>query len=118
MTHKPLTQDDLTQFSGTENHYRHLCGLLYSDGAKYFAECAGGGAYWFLDIVATEYLPLQRREEFMVVKLIVTGTKAKIVVDDGNGNVLKTKDIDFTDCPAGEWKFYLSGGVLFLPSEY
>ena len=37
---------------------------------------------------------------------------------DGNGNDLFTKSIDYTDCPEGEWKFFFTGNVLMLPSEY
>jgi hypothetical protein len=43
------TQIDLSQFTGTENYYRHPFGkALFTDGVKYFAETAG--AYWFIDI--------------------------------------------------------------------
>lgn len=126
-----LSKSDLAQFTGTENHYRHGLNrtVLYTDGVKFFAERAGGGAYWFLDILATELNDIRKTEGFLSIKLDVKGTlsanvhTAQVIVDDGNGNVLHTKDIAFTDCPVGEWKFYMAdagGGlsVIMLPSEY
>lgn len=108
----------LAQCTGSEHWYRHpfVRACLYTDGAKLFAEMAG--AYWFLDIVATEILPFQRKEEFIVVTLAVTGSIARITADDGNGNVLWSRGIAFTDCPEGEWKFYLANNTFHLPSEY
>ena len=75
----------LAQCTGSEHWYRHLLvrAFIYTDGAETFAEMAG--AYWFLDIVATEVLPFQKREEFIVVTLAVRGSKPRITADDGNG---------------------------------
>lgn len=108
----------LAQCTGSEHWYRHLLvrTFIYTDGAETFAEMAG--AYWFLDIVATEVLPFQKKEEFIVVTLAVTGSKARITADDGNGRVFWTRDIEFTDCPEGEWKFYLVNNTFHVPSEY
>lgn len=111
-------REALAQCTGSEHWYRHPLAraCLYTDGAKLFAEMAG--AYWFLDIVATEVLTFQKKEEFIVVTLAVTGSKAVITADDGNGNVFWTRDIEFTDCPEGEWKFFLQNSTFFVPSEY
>lgn len=108
----------LAQCTGSEHWYRHplVRPFIYTDGPKLFADMAG--AYWFLDIVATEVLPFQKKEEFIVVTLTVTGSKARISTDDGNGQVFWTRDIDFTDCPEGEWKFYLVNNTFHVPSEY
>jgi hypothetical protein len=112
---------NLSYFIGTEQWYHHPLRreMLYTDGVKFFAEHAGGGAYWFLDIVATEIFPLLAKEPFMLVELQVEDSNVcRIVVSDGDGNEVYTKDIDYTDCPAGLWKFYLTDNVLLLPSEY
>ena len=47
MTHA-LNQNDLAQFYGSENWYRHCLvrSVLFTDGAKYVADA--GGAYWLL----------------------------------------------------------------------
>ena len=111
---------DLQMFMGTEQWFRHplSSNFKYTDGVKFFAEHCGGGAYWFLDILATELADLQEKEEFMSITLDVVDSSAKITADDGNGNVLWTRNIDFTDAEKGTWKFYLTNNGLLLPSEY
>lgn len=111
----------LCQFSGTENWYRHWLAkaMLYTDGVKSFAEHGGqGGAYWFLDVVATECFPLLRKEGFLHIVLSVQGGQATAKADDGNGRPLWTKAIAFTDMQEGDWRFYLTDNVLLLPGEY
>ena len=108
----------LAQFTGTENWYRHgiVRGILYTDGVKYFADTAG--AWWFVDDCIIEYAPLMKQHGFLTITLDVADSQAKITVDDGNDNVLATKAIPYTDCPAGSYKFYFTNDVLLLPSEY
>ena len=122
---KRLTGEELAshlcQFSGTENWHRHWLArdMLYTDGVKSFAEHGGQhGAYWFLDVVATELFPLLREEGFLHIVLSVHGRKATVKADDGNGRVLKEKHIEYTDLQAGDWAFYLTDNVLLLPGEY
>lgn len=111
-------QRHLRQFTGSEYWFRHGLNrdVTYTDGVAFFAENAG--AYWFLDIVVTELYPLLLAEDFLIVVLHVEGSKAKITADDGNGNVLWSRSIDWTSCPEGEWKFFFTNNVLLLPSEY
>ncbi len=121
-----MTPEDLQQFTGTSQWYRNplFRRMTYTDGVKYFAEQAG--AYWFLDIVGTEFAPNITQEApkwdyFAVITMTVKDSKAVITVDDGNmpdGIVFTTKHIEFTDCPEGVWKFYYTDDVLLLPSEY
>jgi hypothetical protein len=95
--------------------------MRYTDGVQAFAQNAGGGAYWFLDIVGTEYHPKQDKEDpFMCITLHVSPVKSAIIsADDGNGNErVPPKIIEFTDCPAGIWKFFLEGDTLILPGEH
>ena len=118
---KDITQDlasNLHQFTGTENWYMHPFNrnMTYTDGVKYFAEVAG--AYWFIDIVATEVFPLQKLEPFITLTLTVNDNKAVIEATDGNEHKLWHKPIPFTDCPSGEWKFYFIDHILLLHSEY
>lgn len=117
-------RNKLRNFTGTETWWCHGLNhnMLYTDGVKFFAENASGGAYWFLDIVATEIWPLQKREEFINIALTVKDSKAVIEADDGDKGsgrvVLFRREIDFTDCPEGEWRFWLTNNVMLLPSEY
>lgn len=110
----------LAHFTGTEQWYRHPfnSNFLYTDGVKFFSEHAGGGAYWFLDIVATEIFALQKDNPFMSITLKAQDGKGEITVGDGDLTEVFNKPIEFTDCPDGEWKFFLIDGVLLLPSEY
>jgi len=89
--------------------------LVHTDGVQYFADEAG--AYWFLDIIATEYYPLQKEDPFLSIYLMVRNGKARITCQDGDLKVLRHRDIS-TDCPDGEYSFYLVDNVLMLTSEY
>jgi len=116
-------RSSLAHHTGSSSLYRH--GLnkscMYTEGVQDFAESAGNGAYWLLDILVTEPLILSamRRENFVVVMLTVTGTAAHLTVRrDTHDPILFQRAIDFTDCPEGEWKFYFTDNVLMLPSEY
>lgn len=108
----------LAQCTGTEHWYRHplVRSFLYTDGVRIF--CTMAEAYWFLDIVATEVLPIQTHQPFIAVTLAVKGDTAVITAEDGNYNHLWKRDIAFTDCPEGDWKFYLIDNVLLATSEY
>jgi hypothetical protein len=111
----------LANYTGSETWWRHPFGrgCTYTDGAKAFAENAGNGAYWFLDIVFTEYVELMREQGFITVTLCVHDNgKAVVKVTDGNQTTLEFKHIDWTDCPKGDWKFFFVDDVLLIPSEY
>ena len=113
--------DGLEGFYGTQEWYRHglVKRLLYTEGVRFFAEQGGqAGAYWFVDVVATEFLPLLRQEPFLSIKLSVADRQAVIRVGDGNGRLLKEKTIEYTDMQSGDWPFYLTDDVLMLPGEY
>ena len=111
-----LMPNDLRQFTGTENWYKHWMGkILYTDGVKHFAEVAG--AYWFIDVVGSVWDVISV-EDFISIKMTVKDNKANVVMDDGNGNVIYEQEIEYTDCPEGVWQFYLEGHVLLVPSEH
>jgi hypothetical protein len=116
-----LSEVQLRQFTGSENWYRHGINrsVLFTDGAKYVAD--QGGAYWLLDIIAIAQQHDKRisDEEFQVWKLLVRADRsATVLCDDGNGNVVYTQEIPFTDFPLDEVKLYFANNVIHLPSEY
>ena len=119
-TKKPLDESELANFTGSENWYRHWLGkVLFTDGAKHVADQAG--AYWLIDEIAiNQTRPKVRAEEFQVwtLKVDLEKHKAALTCDDGNGNVVFTKKIEFTDFPLREVKFYCTDGTILLPSEY
>ena len=118
---KTLSAADLAQFTGTEQWYRHSINrsILYSEGAQHVAE--HGGAYWLLDEIAL-IQPYDRNvaaEEFQVWTLTVRPDKtATLACDDGNGNVVFSKEIPYTDFPLDTIKLYFANNVIHLPSEY
>jgi hypothetical protein len=118
-----ITQSDLEQFIGTENWYRHglVRNVTFTDGVKFLAENAG--AFWLVDEVAfAQHNKKVRGEEFQVWTLTrdvgELKSGATLTCDDGNGNVVFTKRIPFTDFPLAEIKLYFEGGVILLPSEH
>lgn len=117
---RKLDANMLAQFTGSEVLYRHslLPRVKYTEGVKYVAE--EEGAYWLIDEVAfaQRYEAAVAEEEFQVWSLSVAGNTARLDCDDGNGNVLFQKTMDFTDFPEPGIKFYYAVGVLLLPSEY
>mgnify|MGYP000863103850 CR=1 FL=1 len=123
MTHgnKCLTANALRTFTGTEHWYRHplVRNVLYTDGARYVAE--QGGAYWLLDAIAfaQKAVVAVAAEEFQLWKLTVqTDRSARLICEDGNGGVVFSKAIDYTDFPLPEIDLYFTNGVILLPSEY
>lgn len=120
MTQKTLTKNDLLQFTGSENWYRHslVKKVLYTDGAKYIAETAG--AYWLLDEIALNQIePKVAAEEFQLWRLKVNFNQtATLTCDDGNGQIVFTKAIEYTDFPLEEIALYFIDNVILLTSEY
>lgn len=120
-----ITKEELKKaldenFWGTTQWHRvpHAPFLL-TDGVKFFvdnAEC-----YWFLHTL-TGMLKKVGPDWFYSIELFVQNSCAVITIDDGNGKVLATHSIDFTDCPEGSWKFFLESdgeeSVLLLPTEH
>lgn len=114
-------QAELAQFTGTEAYHLlspfHRNKLVATDGVKFLADVTG--CYWLMDIIVFEFVPELRGEEFVLFTLTVDDkSRAVLVADDGNGNVLKKRKIDYTDFPLREVKLYLCDGVIMLVSEY
>lgn len=114
---------DLGQFTGSENLFAHPINprFCYTDGIRYVAQTAG--AYWLLDVLATE-LHLNDSDYFGVVLLVVKDGQASLeVMDDLPPNRwMLRKNIRHTDFPEGVWKFYAVWDgeriTLMVPSEY
>lgn len=110
----------LAQFTGTERYYRLTPSAVLTDGTKYLSETAG--AFWLMDAIAS-YLPqFTGREDFIVARLVRTGTQAELTLDDGNGRVLDRQHIAYTDFPMQSIQLYACWTpdywVLMLCSEY
>ena len=112
---------DLHHFTGSENWYRHALNrsVLYTDGAKHVADTAG--AYWLLDEIALaqRFEPKVKAEAFQLLKLAVAmDNTALLTCDDGDGRIVLSKAIPFTDSPAPGIEFYCCNSTIHLPSEY
>ena len=110
-------ENDLQQFTGTEQYHKHWLGQVYTDGVQYMA--ARCGAFWLLDVVFSYH----RKEPFQVWELKITengnGRQGVVtMVEDKNCPVLVRQEIPFTDFPLPSMKMWLIDGVLILPSEY
>ena len=116
--------DELRNFYGTEHYYRHMPGLVITDGVKFLADNAG--CYWLLDMVWS-YLPVLRksRDTFFVVRYAGTPGESGLffITDDIPANQTYAQQaIEYTDFPLDEIVLYLSATeeefVLMLRSEY
>ena len=119
-------QLDLDQFTGTENYHTHsIAGfgkISLTDGANYLK--SAGKCHWLFDIISS-LLPEIKGEEFWSVRLKKTGSAAVFTVDDGNGKILYTQNIEYTDFPldavhlfVSDLREYGNPVVVMLPSEY
>jgi hypothetical protein len=120
-TTEKMTAGELQQFTGSEQWYRHgiVRDVLFTDGAKYVAD--QGGAYWLLDEIALAQRGDRRvaGEEFQLWKLTVNSDHtATLTCEDGNGNAVYSKAIEYTDFPLPEVELYFTSNTILLPSEY
>jgi hypothetical protein len=140
-------QAGLDQFSGSLTMTRHWTGRLYfTEGVKFLAENAGGGAYWLIDLIAS-YIPKCQKDEmlrdFQVWRLVkhdpplvrqgvVDGEAgphkymATAYCDRDTDDTAFHQHIPCTDFPLPEVKLYCELGsvdgvnpayVLMLPNE-
>jgi len=116
---KTLNKDELKNFTGSEHWYRINKTILCTDGAKYVAET--GGAYWLLGEIALSQAFEKKvaAEEFQVWVLKVNPDQsATLKCEDGNGHIVFSKKIPWTDFPLPEITLWYSNNVIYLPSEH
>ena len=117
-----LSPEVLRQFTGSEHWYRGCINrrVLFTDGAKHVAD--NGGAYWLLDEIALAQLHVKAvaAEGFQVwtLKADIVRHTGTLTCEDGNGNNVFTKAIEFTDFPIPEITLWFADNTIFLPSEY
>ena len=111
----------MSQFYGSELWYRHglVPCIVFTDGAKYVADAAG--AYWLLDEIALaqRFVREVAAEEFQVWKLTVKpDNTATLSCEDGNDNVVFSKEIKFTDFPPEGITLWFENNTIYLSSEH
>jgi hypothetical protein len=119
-----LTQNDLTQFSGSECLYKmsEISILRYTEGVRYLAQ--NGGAYWLLDAIEIyQHDKLiknnQRLQDFQLWQLQLDGKGGcwLICSEDSNVKPIIRQYIPYTDFPFSI-KLYVECGCLLLPNEH
>jgi hypothetical protein len=110
--------DQLRDFTGTTQWFRHFTGYTYTEGVKAMAEQFS--AYWFIDLVMSHQTNSKvRAQEFQTWELKrIGGDRFLAAATDGNDNIIAKQDIPFSDFAADTLKLYFTDGVLLLPSEY
>jgi hypothetical protein len=117
---------ELGYFTGTENYYKYplLPRFTYTDGVQYVAQKAN--AYWLLDVIfshvmsvyASKAIPNDQKRLLCCKLAVGQNNHAVFQIDDGNGNILATQEIEYTDFPAQLVTIWVQNGVAMLPSEY
>lgn len=120
MTHKTLNEADLAMFTGSETFYRHPINrkVVFTEGAHHVAEA--GGAFWLLDEIALvqPYEAAVAAQPFQTWTLTVRADRtAALVCEDGNYNVIYTKELSFTDFPLETITLWFENDTIYLPSE-
>jgi len=113
-------QNNLSQFTGSENYYRVMPRLVITDGVQYLANQAN--MYWLVSAIYSHLITQPICSEFVVARLTVSEKTADLVLDDGNDQIIARQAIEYTDFPLGEISIYCSyqekTWVFLLPSEY
>ena len=114
---------NLDSFTGTEAYHRWtpLSRSVLTDGTKYVADKLQ--AYWLFDAIAShiDFGELPDLDMYFSTFKVKdkTGT---LSIEDGNGGVVATQSIEYTDFPLPEIKIWSqTNGSFFvhmLPSEY
>lgn len=112
-------QAQLAQYSGTENHYKHFTGLLYTDGVKAMAELCG--AYWLIDAIASHQPqcrrdPMLREMQFWFLRKVKDGWE--LICERDEGDDAFKQQIEFSDFPLNDIQIWVQDDVMLLPSEY
>lgn len=87
--------NQMSYFIGTQYYYPLWPKVLLTDGTKYLADAAA--CYWLMDAIASHIQRLPFSECFCSCKLTKNASGATLVIDDGNGSVLATQRIPYTD---------------------
>jgi len=114
-------QQQLAQFTGTENYYQILPMFVVTDGVKYLMDTAD--CYWLAQLYGFHLVGIDFNDNaFTVLKLKRTGQGAEVSIEDGNGGVLVKQKIDYTDLLLDSVTLYACWAdkhwVCMLTSEY
>ena len=106
---------DLSNFFGSENFYKYMGGVIFTDGVKFLMD---NGAHWCCSD-AMIVCKMERKvamEEFVSVKVTRKDGGAVITYEDGNDKVLFKQTYDGTDLPC-DLLFFYENNTFMLASE-
>lgn len=118
MSEPDLTLKNLNQYYGTEG-YTKVMGINVTDGICYIM--MNGYSFLvtdFLSLIVTNHKGL-RDQEFLSIKLKLKGdgSKANMIVTDGNDNILYEQFYTYTNVKK-EVNLFFTNEVLMLTGEY
>jgi len=116
-----LLNDRFQRHNGTDQYYKHLFNIKYTDGVKAHAEIAK--AQWLIDAIVSWQMDAKdhhdKHEGWMLWRLDVKNGSAVLTARaDDNCEPFIRQDIEFTDHPSGQWEFWQEGDVLIIPEEH
>jgi hypothetical protein len=117
---KTLSAADLDHFTGDDHLFLDpVWRVRYTEGVRHIAE--HGAAYWLIDAIAgaQREIAAVRAEEFQVwtLTVLVARQTGVLACDDGNGNIVYSKALEYTDFPLSKLKLYFENNTLCLPAE-
>ncbi len=112
---------NLSQFIGTEHYYRLLPTFVVTDGLKYLMDEAD--CYWLAQLYGLHLCDVDfDQNPFTVLKFTRKNSGGIANIEDGNGSVLVSQVLDYTDFPLEQYSFYACWNgevwVGMLTSEY
>ena len=110
-------QNTLAHFYGSDEFFRYGNSII-TQGVSYLANSAD--CFWLIDLICSHQCsPKVRREEFQVFNLIKNkkGSGCKIIIEDGNNNVIGSQSISYTNFPLPNITLWRENNVIMLPSE-
>jgi hypothetical protein len=115
----------LANFIGSQNLYHRetpLGRIEYTDGIFFLQR---NGCFWLIDAIAsyqTQQFKSVDDRQFWKLRVDADTQSAKLICDDGNGNIRVTQEIEFTDFPLSKLDIYVEIQAecvfLCLMSEY
>jgi hypothetical protein len=112
---------NLSQFIGTERYYRLLPSFVVTDGLKYLMDEAD--CYWLAQLFGLHLCDVDfDQNPFTVLKFTRKNSGGIANIEDGNGRILVSQELDYTDFPLDQYSLYACWNgdfwVGMLTSEY
>jgi hypothetical protein len=118
-------QHELFLFNGSGKSYSDRALVVgrveYTDGIRFLQQ---NGCCWLIDAIAsyqTHEFKLADECQFWKLSVDLETQQAKLICDDGNGNIRITQEIDYTDFPLSKLDIYVEIRdcvFMCLMSEY